>query len=424
MLAAGEGTRFNDQYKPLAKCASGFPLITYALMNALKNVRDANFCVDIIIITGHKHAEVSDTINYFLNENKDSIKCNVQIIENADYQKGMFTSIKTAIAYAKGDPEASGVLITPFDVILAGNIFKKENHMYFDSILAQPDEFHVPLWDNGKRGHPLFLPSNSYDEVLSYTGRRGLKGFLLAKTLIEVPVSELMDDALIMDIDTNEDLNYFDHKYILCNPTREFFFEKINDIKFFALRHFETKKIGEKIFVGQIDLPLAKNIEPSIDKLIASAPFARLTESKQKIHIFSSDLLRARKTTEIVLSGLSSGIKFVIHYDKLLREIDLGEWDGKSIEDISQNFPEEYKRRGEDIYKYKRHFGENHYDVKYRGLRILYKVFMDDGIKSGDIVLFVGHKTSLTAIMSILKNCSFKDCEHKFKFNYGEMTEI
>ena len=59
--------------------------------------------------------------------------------------------------------------------------------------------------------------------------------------------------------------------------------------------------------------------------------------------IYSSDLIRATETAELIANLLN----FNVIYNSNLREMSLGEWDGRPISEIKSLYPEEYRKRGE-----------------------------------------------------------------------------
>ena len=106
----------------------------------------------------------------------------------------------------------------------------------------------------------------------------------------------------------------------------------------YLLRHGKLPDICSGKFIGQADIPL------SADGIKQANDWAAFF-SRQDIkfdYVFSSDLLRCRKTAEI--TAPYAQIKFL----PVLREIDLGEWDGKERREIISAYPDEWKKRGED----------------------------------------------------------------------------
>jgi broad specificity phosphatase PhoE len=78
--------------------------------------------------------------------------------------------------------------------------------------------------------------------------------------------------------------------------------------------------------------------------------------------IFSSDLTRTIESAEII------GNKLEIINEPIseLREINLGFWEGLTLEEIEESFPEDLVKRSEDIKDFRIINGESFSDVKER----------------------------------------------------------
>lgn len=95
-------------------------------------------------------------------------------------------------------------------------------------------------------------------------------------------------------------------------------------MKIYVIRHGETDANRANVIQGRLDIPLNDN----------GVKLARITGENLKGTTFdvcySSPLIRARNTSEIVLSYSGNG-KTPIIYDDRLKEFDGGTWEGKSI---------------------------------------------------------------------------------------------
>ena len=106
----------------------------------------------------------------------------------------------------------------------------------------------------------------------------------------------------------------------------------------YMLRHGKLPDFYGGKFIGQADISLSPE---GIEQADNWAAFF----SKQDIKfdfVFSSDLSRCQKTAEIIAPYTK------IDFLPALREIDLGEWDGKERREIISAYPTEWKKRGED----------------------------------------------------------------------------
>ena len=99
--------------------------------------------------------------------------------------------------------------------------------------------------------------------------------------------------------------------------------------RLFLVRHGENEQGGSGRYWGHTDVPLSpagfKQAEALRDRL-----------GKEEIHgIYSSDLQRALSTAEVVASAHSVEVVPC----SALREINFGEWEGMTFEEIEKRFP-------------------------------------------------------------------------------------
>ena len=134
--------------------------------------------------------------------------------------------------------------------------------------------------------------------------------------------------------------------------------EKMNDqpTRLYLVRHGELVTSNEWRYVGQMDVELNETGKKQIQNLSS-----RLS-SEQIEMIFSSDLTRTIESAEII------GNKLEIINEPIseLREINLGVWEGLTLEEIEESFPEDLVKRSEDIKDFRIINGESFSDVKKR----------------------------------------------------------
>jgi probable phosphoglycerate mutase len=134
------------------------------------------------------------------------------------------------------------------------------------------------------------------------------------------------------------------------------------DARLFLVRHGEPRQHSDRIFLGQTNVPLSDRGRDEA----ASAGDELVRLRCRPDHIYSSDLLRARETAEIISARLGGA---PIADVAAFRELSMGVWDGKLIEDIRRRFPDEYVKRGDDILNYRVPGGENFHDLQRRVVR-------------------------------------------------------
>lgn len=106
-------------------------------------------------------------------------------------------------------------------------------------------------------------------------------------------------------------------------------------VTLWLVRHGQTDWNVEQRFQGHLEVPLnqtgIKQAEEAAKKLA----------DKRFDALYSSDLLRTRQTAEI----LARQFDLPVHFDRRLREINHGVWQGLLKEEAKQKYPSEYASR-------------------------------------------------------------------------------
>ena len=145
----------------------------------------------------------------------------------------------------------------------------------------------------------------------------------------------------------------------------------------YLLRHGEIAGSEKKRYIGQTDVPLSS-------KGLRQATWWKRELSHIKFEkVYSSNLIRALDTARIV-SGLPD---LDIQTMALLREINLGDWDGKGMENIKTRFPDAWQERGRHIDTFQTPGGESFQDLHERVIPVFEKIVLE---ALGD-VLVVAH---------------------------------
>ena len=142
-------------------------------------------CSRIIVVAGYKIERIREILKDYEN---------VEVVFNKEFEKGMFSSVKTGIARIKTEK----FFLLPGDIPFVGqDVFKK--------LLSQKGDIIIPVF-KGRKGHPVLINSSLIDEILEEPEDSNLKLFINKKGLTTVAVQ---DKAILFDIDTEEDyLNY------------------------------------------------------------------------------------------------------------------------------------------------------------------------------------------------------------------------
>ena len=124
------------------------------------------------------------------------------------------------------------------------------------------------------------------------------------------------------------------------------------------IRHGRTERGAGKRFIGQYD------VELSAEGVKTSNMLGEILQPVEWQHLFSSALQRSASMAEILGSYAGLEVKVL----EGLNEICLGTWEGRLIEDIRQEYPEQYLERGRQMIGFRTPGGENYYDLQKRVL--------------------------------------------------------
>ena len=332
---------------------------------------------DIVVVSGHNRQELLSLIN------------GLEVTEsyNEKYPEGMFTSIQAGVQ--KTDKALRGFFLIPVDCPL----LEAETIDLLVSNIRDDSSFVVPCY-RGKKGHPLYIPMKYRDEILNYDGNGGLKA-----------ITDKYDDQMIR-IETGRESTVLDMDTLAAYEELKEFYERgmkseaLSDLAkgrtFYLVRHGQPQQHKDKIFLGQTDVPLSETGRKQAEEAKAKLP--------GNIHrIYSSDLKRARETAQIICSEVTEVKGF--------REMNLGSWDGRYIEDIRGEFPELYEKRGKNLFSFKTgNKAENFYDLQYRVVKALTDILKKDDSKE---IFIVAHSGVIRCIENNLKGGSVEDTWQK-----------
>lgn len=207
IILAGGFSRRMGAFKPLLKVGDRPAVDVLVRVFASAGVKR------IIIVTGHehemleRHIECDLTVDGLMSAGAESEKeVTVGTIFNENYSVGMFASVQKGIEFVgKVDRAAgggvSGTFLIPVDcpAVSAETIRTMLKCIGSNSGTSAKDSFCVPTY-MGKKGHPLYIPKEYWQEILEYDGENGLGGFTENHTekMINVPVD---DEGILLDMD-------------------------------------------------------------------------------------------------------------------------------------------------------------------------------------------------------------------------------
>ncbi|MDR0648397.1 MAG: histidine phosphatase family protein [Synergistaceae bacterium] len=163
-------------------------------------------------------------------------------------------------------------------------------------------------------------------------------------------------------------------------------------VRLFLLRHGKPQFPDERRYIyGQTDYPLSdvgKKEAAAIGKALAAIPMER---------IISSDLSRAVETATIV-SGLQKKKLCAVEQDPSLREIDMGEWDGLTKDEIAEGYVDIFRERGKDVESVAPPGGESMGHLQGRGIAAFERITEES--KELRNVLIAAHGAIMWSIVS------------------------
>lgn len=177
----------------------------------------------------------------------------------------------------------------------------------------------------------------------------------------------------------------------------------------YLIRHGEIVKPNGKVFVGMTDFPL------NIMGMVQGRALGEYFKNKNIEAIYCSSLQRSLYTAQII--AWAKNMQPLIAEN--IKEINLGEWDGKTFSEIADAYPEEFMARGKDIINYKIKGAESFYECSIRVIIELEKILKNT---KGDIVI-VGHSGVNRIILCHLLKIDLKNL-FNFKQDYGCINEI
>lgn len=147
--------------------------------------------------------------------------------------------------------------------------------------------------------------------------------------------------------------------------------------KLWLVRHGAVTGDGAHRYLGRTDLPMSTEGEAQIRAL------RDLLRPERFDLVLASDLARSRRTAEILAEGRDVAVRVV----PALREIDMGDWEGRLRAEVARDEPEAWAARGADIVGFRPPAGESFADLAARVGPVL------DGLETAPErdVLVAGH---------------------------------
>lgn len=164
-------------------------------------------------------------------------------------------------------------------------------------------------------------------------------------------------------------------------------------IDIFLLRHGHVPGGRPRRFFGQGDPFMTREGRQQMEE------WRKVFEGR-KIQVMSSDLKRCREGAEIIL-GPDRAEEPALEPD--FREINLGAWEGLTIEEVEKRFPGAYRERGADMGGYVPEGGESFAMLQRRAMSALERAIQSRSPANGPLVILTHIGVSRVIVARILQ---------------------
>ncbi len=299
ITAAGLSSRMG-KFKPMLEIGS---------MSMIKRLIAAFRETDsspIVVVTGHNAEGLEE---HLAGEN-------VVFLRNEAFATTqMLESAKIGLEYITDKCEQT--FFTPVDVPLFSRATLRAL-LASDAMLTKP-------CCGGKEGHPILLNCGLIPAILRFEGEGGLRAALDAFAG-DTRLLELDDEGILFDADTPGEF---------ARLTAYHAAKRTSGRTLYLIRHAHTENQGSRC-ISRTDLSLsgigmeqAASLRDWVKNLPVSA-------------IYSSPLRRCIETARIMAGG-----KLPVQIVDDLREMDVGEWENLTFDEIRARYPQAYAARGE-----------------------------------------------------------------------------
>lgn len=159
----------------------------------------------------------------------------------------------------------------------------------------------------------------------------------------------------------------------------------------YILRHGQIPQITPRRFIGCTDVPLDQTGKEQAAAMGQALKNVRLDKA------ICSDLGRTMHTARLALQGRPTPMQ--AEPMPLLREINLGRWEGMTKDEVKAAFPGQFEQRGNDLGGFVPEQGESFAQVQKRAARFLDMMKNDDA----DTALAVTHAGFIRTLLCLVR---------------------
>ncbi len=179
----------------------------------------------------------------------------------------------------------------------------------------------------------------------------------------------------------------------------------------YLIRHGEVVNAWEKRYNGQIDVPLTKyGIEQIKD-------ISRRLDGVDIKVIYATGLIRTVKGAEIIAERLKRAPVII---KEELKERKLGKWEGLTLNEIIEQYPEKWMAWKDDMVNYRPPGGESLRELSERVIPVLREL---TSLHRGEEILIVGHGGVNRIILCDALNL-FLENFYRIEQRYGALNII
>ena len=188
LIAAGLSSRMGKPKALLLQDDLPFAIVILKKMNLV--------CDKIVVVLGHSVEKIKIELQVFIN-NSDELKSSVKFVTNEQFDKGMFTSLKSGLNEVKN---SEWILYHFVDQPGLPEKFYRE----FKDQIDDEYDWIQPTYKNEK-GHPLLLHNSIFNSILEQPDDSSLKE-ISKSNKVKIKLWDCKHKEILQDIDYPSDL--------------------------------------------------------------------------------------------------------------------------------------------------------------------------------------------------------------------------
>ena len=145
--------------------------------------------------------------------------------------------------------------------------------------------------------------------------------------------------------------------------------------RIYLVRHGQVEGHEEKRYNGQVNVSLTQLGREQSDRVCACLADLPLDA------VYSSDLDRSRYCAELIAAGHN----LTARPDESLRELNIGEWEGRTWSELQEAYPDDWRERHRDLVNFQVPGGESLQDAADRIRPTIAKIIEDH--PNGDVAV-------------------------------------